>query len=656
MRWMFSIGLVAVSVAAAEAQTPPVEAFARMPAIDLPTLSPDGTHIAYIANDGDARALYILEIDTGERRGVGASSIRPINIIWAGNERVLMIASETQRFTAAARRNPIDVSAAFSVDARDPSNVTQLLADNRLIHQYSINRGNVIAVDHDGGNVYIPAHEAPRQSGVSSSRGSDAIQQPRYSLFRVAADGGAVTRSVQGLPDQRSWFVTPDGMPLAREYFDDERNAYRIDAYRDGSWASIFEAENPTFQSIIWGVTPEDEAALGFYRDGFSVLRTFDLETGNETANTIGLDGRDLSYSIDDPYTGWLIGVAYPDETMQTRWIDDELQNLQNALVGALGDDSATITSWSQDRSRFIVRTNGSADVPTFYVYDDEARSLSILASEYPELEATELGTRQQFDYTARDGAVIQAYLTLPADGGSDLPAIVLPHGGPESYDIGGFDWIAHFLASRGYAVIQPNFRGSDGFGQAFRDAGRGQWGIGVMQHDVTDALSHAIQQGWVDDGRVCIFGGSYGGYAALAGGAFTPDLYSCVAAYAPVTDIGLFLGEVEIRGGGGNWVADAWAEILGGVVTVEDRQHLDEISPIHNTRNFQAPVLLMHGREDSVIPISQSRRMQNALDDAGQDVEYVEMHGADHWMTDYATRLEVLTRLEDFFAEHIGD
>ena len=656
MRFFPVLGLFVSFIAFAEAQQPPVGAFARMPAIDLPTISPDGRNIAYVANDGDARALYILNIDTGERGGVGANSIRPIDIIWAGNDRVLMIASETQRFTAAARRNPIDVSAAFSVDIANPSNVTQLLADERLIHPYSLNRGNVIAVDHDTGNVYIPAYEAPRQSGVSSSRGSDAQQDPRYSLFRVSADGNGVSRAAQGLPSQRSWYVTSDGQPLAREYFDDQRNEYRVDAYRGNSWAAIYEDDDPTFNSIVWGPVSETEIALGYYSGNYSELRTFDLATGNQTANTIAFPGHDLSYPVEDPYSGFIIGVAYPDGNMQTRWLDDEMQGLQDALVGALGDDSATITSWSRDRSRFVVRTNGAVGVPTFYVYDDNARSLSILASEYPELETVDIGSRQEFEFSTRDGATITGFLTLPAGGGNNLPTIVFPHGGPETYDVGGFDWMAHFFASRGYAVIQPNFRGSDGFGRQFRDAGRGQWGTGVMQHDVTDALQHAVQQGWSDSDRVCIFGASYGGYSALAGGAFTPGQYNCIAAYAPVTDIGLFIGELGITRGGGNWVVDAWTEILGGTMTAEDRQRLDDISPIHNTRAYQAPVLLMHGGEDSVVPVAQSRRFDEAMEDARQPVEFVEMRNADHWLTSQATRLEVLTRLEAFFAEHIGD
>ncbi|MEE2527151.1 prolyl oligopeptidase family serine peptidase [Hyphobacterium sp. HN65] len=656
MRLPAILGLCLIFSSLSEAQQPAVDAFARLPAMAHPTLSPDGSRIAYIANDGDASALYILNLETGDRGGVGTSQIRPYDLVWAGNDYVIMLASDTERFTLLQRRNPIDVSAAFSVEAANPSNVVQLTANDRQIHSMDVRRGNIVAVDHDNGNVFIPGYEAPRQSGVNSFRMSDAQQRPRYSLWRVAADGGNVWRQMQGLPDQRTWLVASDGSPLAREYFDDDRNQYRFDAYRDGDWSTVLDLDNPVFQSIVWGLFNTEEAAVSLYVDGYGSLRPVSLETGNATGDDIAVSGRDILAVHEDPYTGFIAGIEFADDYMRTVWLDDELQGLQDALVNALGDPSTTITSWSRDRTRYIVRTDGASATPIYYFYDDASRNLSILAAEYPELETATLGQREAFEYTARDGASISGFVTRPASGGSNLPTVILPHGGPETLDAGGFDWIAHFLASRGYLVIQPNFRGSDGFGVEFRDAGRGAWGTGVAQHDVTDALHHAVQQGWADAGRVCIFGGSYGGYSALAGGAFTPDLYACVAAYAPVTDLGLFLGETEIRGGAGNWVADAWAEILGGVVTADDRQRLDDVSPIHNTRAFQAPVLLMHGREDSVVPIAQSRRFEEEMEDDNQAIEYVELRTADHWLTSQATRTEVLTRLEAFLAEHIGN
>ena len=655
MRFLVSAGLLALTAFAAEAQQPPVEAFARMPAMVEPTLSPDGSQLAYIANDGDASALYILNIDTGDRTGVGTNDIRPQTLRWAGNDRVLMIASQADRISLFGNRNPIDRRAVFSVDANNPSNVIQLLRDNRQIHPRNLNLGNVVGIDQTSGDVLIPAYEAPRQSGVSSSRGSDAIQNPRNTLWRVDPADGNVSREIQGLPEVFNWFVDESGNPIGREYYDNERNIYRFYSYRDGDWQVVMEENDPVLSSEIVGFYNNNEAALFRYNGNYAGLRTVDMESG-PSSDVTALPDRDILGWQLNPYTNFIIGIEYDDDGMRTAWFDDGLQSMQTALASALGDDSATIASWSSDQSRIVVRTDNGDAAPAYYLYDNNDRSLSPLASEYPELAEITLGNRSTRTFTARDGTPIPGYVTLPPGGGTNLPAVVLPHGGPEAEDTGGFDYWAHFLASRGYVVIQPNFRGSTGYGVAHRDAGRGEWGVGVTQTDVIDALANMVDEGIVDGGRACIVGASYGGYSALAAGAFQPGTFACVAAYAPVANLGLFLGDSEIAYGGNSFVAAYWRQVFGGEISASERQRLNDLSPFYNAANFEAPVLLMHGRDDSVVPISQSRRMEDALDDAGNTVSYNELSGADHWLTNRQTRLEVLTRLEAFLAEHIGD
>jgi dipeptidyl aminopeptidase/acylaminoacyl peptidase len=649
-------GLFVLAAFSAEAQQPPVEAFARLPAMTQPTLSPDGARLAYVANDQQASALYILDIDTGDRRGIGVDQIRPQELIWAGNDHLLLIASQADRLTRFGRRNPVDRSAVFSVDVSDPSNVTQLLHDDRQIHPQSLSLGNVVGVDHSSGDVLIPAYEAPRQSGVNSYRMGDAQQAPRNTLWRVDADGSSVRREMQGLPDVYNWFVDSTGNPIGREAYDPDRDDYRFQAYRNGEWATLVQTNTAVLYSEVVGFLSPDEAAFERYYGDRLTLMPLDVNSGEFSTDVVSVPGRDFLGTIRNPYTQLITGIAYDDDGTRVAWFDDELQSLQAALANALGDDSAIIMSWSQDRNRFIVRTDNGEAAPVFYLYDNAARNLSPLASDYPELETVTLGTRTFREFTARDGTTIPGYLTLPPGGGTGLPAVLLPHGGPERQDTGGFDYWAHFLASRGYAVIQPNFRGSSGYGMAHRDAGRGTWGTGIIQTDLYDAVDELAREGVIDADNVCIVGASYGGYAALAAGAFEPGRFDCIAAYAPVANVGLFLGDRELAYGGDSWVANYWRLVFGGEPNAVQRQQLDAISPFYNARSFTDPVLLMHGRDDSSVPISQSRRMADALEDAGKDVTYVEMRGADHWLTNRATRLDVLTRLESFLAEHLGD
>jgi dipeptidyl aminopeptidase/acylaminoacyl peptidase len=246
--------------------------------------------------------------------------------------------------------------------------------------------------------------------------------------------------------------------------------------------------------------------------------------------------------------------------------------------------------------------------------------------------------------------------LTRPLDAQGPTPLVLLPHGGPAAQDVGGYDWLAHALASRGYAVLQPNFRGSGGFGKAWEEAGHGEWGIGVMQHDLTDGVAAVVAEGIADPERVCIAGGSYGGYAALAGAAFTPELYRCAAAIAGVADLRVMLSFERDMAGGLSSTVSYWREAMGVENADSPTEHLNAASPAQHVDRVRAPVLLIHGRDDTVVPITQSRLMERALTQAGKSVRLVELEGEDHWLSGAKTRLETLRALDAFLAEHLAD
>jgi dipeptidyl aminopeptidase/acylaminoacyl peptidase len=221
--------------------------------------------------------------------------------------------------------------------------------------------------------------------------------------------------------------------------------------------------------------------------------------------------------------------------------------------------------------------------------------------------------------------------------------------------DVDGFDWLAHFLASRGYAVLQPNYRGSGGYGRDWEEAGYGGWGVGVMQHDLTDGVAAVVAAGIADPERVCIVGASYGGYAALAGAAFTPELYRCAASFGGVSDLRDMLVVQRGRRDGRSAVVTYWEESVGFEDTGLARDRLAAMSPLQHAERVQAAVLLIHGRDDSVVPIGQSRAMERALRAAGKSVQLVELEGEDHWLSVAATRLELLKAVDGFLAEHLG-
>ncbi|MEO1407882.1 MAG: alpha/beta fold hydrolase, partial [Pseudomonadota bacterium] len=234
----------------------------------------------------------------------------------------------------------------------------------------------------------------------------------------------------------------------------------------------------------------------------------------------------------------------------------------------------------------------------------------------------------------------------------SNLKTIVMPHGGPETYDAIGFDWMAQYFANRGYLVFQPNFRGSAGYGTAFVLAGNGEWG-GKMQDDITDGLKALVNEGLADPDNVCIVGASYGGYAALAGGAFTPDLYRCVVAIAPVTDLHRMLKDEKRDYGRNHWVVDYWQERMADGEARKIK--LRSVSPSEYADSFQSPVLLIHGDKDRIVPLKQSEIMHQALLDAGKLVTFITLERGDHALSTNEARLTTLQAASDFVEQHIG-
>ena len=222
-------------------------------------------------------------------------------------------------------------------------------------------------------------------------------------------------------------------------------------------------------------------------------------------------------------------------------------------------------------------------------------------------------------------------------------------NGGPHARDVFAFDWWAAFLASRGYAVLQPNFRGSTGYGYDWFNAGRNNWGDGIMQTDIEDGVDALIRAGIADPTRVCIVGASYGGYAALAGATLSPERFRCAISIAGVSDLPRMV-EVTARDSGSRFsgISDWWAGSMG------DAERQRRVSPVNHAGQVRAQILLMHGDNDSVVPLEQSQRMVSAMRDAGKETQLIVLRGEDHWLSNASTRIQMLRDMETFLAQHM--
>jgi dipeptidyl aminopeptidase/acylaminoacyl peptidase len=307
----------------------------------------------------------------------------------------------------------------------------------------------------------------------------------------------------------------------------------------------------------------------------------------------------------------------------------------------------------SEDKNIWVLATEGPRDPGSFHAYDVAAANSQLIGRVNPRVTDDQLGKMQAISYTARDGLPIRGYLTLPPrlEAGSKPPLIVYPHGGPEARSAETYDITVQFLATRGYAVFQPNFRGSSGYGKAFAEAGQRQFGK-AMQTDIADGVNHLLAEGLVDGGRICIMGESYGGYAALMGLVQFPDLYRCGVASSGPSDLHRQIRWEREEEGSDSEAYKYWVAQIGD--PSRDRAELESISPIRNIAAIRAPVLLMHGKQDDTVPFEQSDLMHKELQKAGKTSTFVPFETAGHGFGGEDLKTSLM-QLERFFAQHLA-
>jgi dipeptidyl aminopeptidase/acylaminoacyl peptidase len=340
-----------------------------------------------------------------------------------------------------------------------------------------------------------------------------------------------------------------------------------------------------------------------------------------------------------------IIGYTFADERRQTVYFDPEYARLQAGLARALPNQPLiSFHGATADGQKVLVLASGDTSAGTFYRYDKATKQLAEVAQVRPETAGRQLAPMKAITFSASDGTKIPAYLTIPVGSdGKKLPTVVLPHGGPSARDEWGFDWLAQFLAARGYAVIQPNFRGSDGYGDAWL-AQNGFKGWRTSIGDVTAAAKYLVAQGIADPNKLAIVGWSYGGYAALQSAVVEPKLYKAAVAIAPVTDLAMVTKEAQ------GFTSEQLVRDFVGT-----GPHLVEGSPLRNVKAIQIPVLLVHGDRDANVAVAQSVRMQAALVGAGQKSELLRFDNLDHQLDDSDARIRMLTKIGEFLQASIG-
>lgn len=641
------VGLAAALISPwVTAQAPGPDVFAGLSAMESPAISADGKQLAFIAHTPTESFVLVADLD-----GMQVKTVVQVNegvvrrVFWASDEALVFIGGTTT--AAPAPAGAADTGTPYGVDLTADGAVTRLLR-NRITT--SGGRGGpppgqggaqLVGWERSTGHLLYPKTDPPPEL--------DRV------LYSVDPKNDRQTVVDRGARSTRQWVVDESGEPVFRIDFS-QPDRYTVLARREGRWAVEVEETAAIPEMFAYGLNASGDLVVrarpaGADRAGLYVLST---RTG-ELGDAILVDDRfDVEGAHIDPYTHRVVGSATDAGPV---WFDEELGEHQALLDESFPGEFPRLASWSEDRTRFLVTTQSGQRSPAVYLYDASEPSLEQIGSAYVDLEGVRLPNRREYSYAARDGTSIPGYLTRPHDASGPTALIVLPHAGPAAHEVAGFDWMAHFFASRGYTVLQPNFRGSTGYGRAWQFAGRGGWGIGVMQNDLSDGVAALVEEGLADPDRVCIVGTSYGGYAALAGAVFTPELYRCAAAISPVSDLVALLGvEPSRRGGGFNPTVAYWRQAMAGGNGDGSSDRLRAASPAAHAELANASVLLIHGRDDSVVPIAQSQTMERALRSAGKDVELVELEGDDHWLSTAPSRLATLQALDRFLAEHLAE
>lgn len=642
IRLLAVFGIISIFASPCFAQSqPPIEAYGELPEIRYAAISDSGTKVAMVLEaDGETR-VAVYDLNGGEPKAVGTGDVQIRGIDFANDDIVILKASEATRTRGYLGR--YEYSGAFSLNLESMDVQLLLKGGTRGLWDAQSGLGRIIGHSASSRHVFMPGWWA-----------NNLYADPEYHVFRVDLDTGRGRVLLRGKTDTTDWIVSSEGDMIAREDYSNERNQYRIYANIDGKTKLIYEQSNVAQPPVsLIGVMPDKAALVISGRNSPVEALKLDGEISGPilTKNDAEID----SIYLDENRI--VRGVRFSGAYPSYEFLDSELDTDIASIVDASPNSTVRLIDWSSDWQMLLLKIEGDSTSGMYVYYDRTTKKTTRLGDARPDIPSDAIGPVLSFNYSARDGLSIPTILTFPPAteiaSVEALPLIALPHGGPEAYDAAGFDWMAQYFANRGYLVLQPNFRGSAGYGASFVNAGNGEWG-GKMQDDITDGVNMLISEGLADPDRICIVGASYGGYAALAGGAFTPDLYKCVVAIAPVSDLAMMLSDEREDTGRNHWVIDYWEERMadGDART----KKLNAISPASYASMFKAPVLLIHGEDDTVVPMRQSVRMRNALSRANRPVELIRLKGEDHWLSESPTRLATLQAVSEFVDEHIGD
>ena len=587
------------------------------------SLSPDGKHISYMKpwEEGNRMMnVYVRPIDSNDEIRITDASKRSLyGYFWINNNRIAYV--QDKGGDENIHIYAVDIDGKNNIDLTPFENIQARITDD---------------LDDDPNFMLVALNKRNPQI---------------HDVYRLNVNNGDMDMIAENPGNISGWGT-------------DHNGKLRIATTSDGVNTSLLyrENENDDFKSILTTNFKESVSPLFFTFDNKelyvssnrgrdkSAIFKFDLETAKEGELIFEHDEVDVYGLMSSKKRKVITGVSYTTDKRQTHFFDKWRENLQNTLESQLKGVEVAISDLSKDETKAIVVTYSDRSRGTYYYYDIENDNLTKLADLSPWLNEDDMAFMKPIKYKSRDGLTIPGYLTLPLDykKGEKLPVVINPHGGPWARDNWGFNPEIQFLANRGYAVLQMNFRGSVGYGREFWEISFKQWGK-TMQDDITDGVNWLIQEGIADPDRIAIYGASYGGYATLAGLTFTPDIYACGVDYVGVSNIFTLLETLPPYWELGRQMM---YEMIGNPDT--EKELLEAASPLFHIDKIKAPLLVAQGANDPRVKQAESDQIVDALKAKGIDVPYILKEDEGHGFYNEENQFDFYQEMEKFLDKHL--
>lgn len=611
----------------------PTEAFGLLPQSEQVKLSPDGKKFSYVFNYQGKTLIGIRDIATGENHFIVRTDNEKFKIgwyKWANNDLLLVSAD----YPVQRGRVKYTEARLLKVKADGSGEIESVLRLKKGERSPQF-QNNIIDMLPDEPNHILMALDLKNANRPDVYKVNLASQVSRKLVYRNKS--------------YISHWLTDRQHRVRLGYGRDETKIfYRLLDLITNEWQRIWEYEifdAPDITPLGFGLNPSELYIRALHEGRYAIFKV-DISSKDLIRTLVYAD---KNYDIEGSLiysrkTNDVIGVHHGEANDGKHFFDPTYAAFQKALNKAIPDAYNNIASLSDDENKYILFTSSSQTPGAFYVGDRKEKRLDFILDEYPLLVDKSLPKKTKIEYQARDGLKIEGYVTLPYSDVEPMnAALIIPHGGPMVRNYSGFDWFSQFFASRGYTVLEPNFRGSSGYGYEFEMASIKQWG-GAMQGDLADAARWLTKNYKIDKQRVCILGASYGGYAAMMAAVKQQDVFRCAASFAGVSDL-----EYIVRKAKGFTNYDVVKKQIG-----DDSDMLELNSPVNFAKEINIPLLLIHGDKDRVVDVYHSREMFEELEDLGKQVEYIELENGNHHLEIEENRMKTLNAFEHFLKQHL--